>query len=184
MHQVLHLIVQLQEQVFFHGVLHCHDHLFLHHLLHEDLQFEVYFLLLSVIYYKMISKSTKDEKIFKLTQVSELLVNKPQVHYKSQIYYLFLIYIPLFEFLRTGPPTTGLLLSSFLNVLISEVANCIFIARPSSGTPLYCFIAFNASALLSKTTSAVPFQKKNKTKYNISIIIYFFIFLNIFTMLI
>ncbi len=39
---------------------------------------------------------------------------------------------------------------------ISDVVNCMFIARPSNGTPLYCFIALIASLLRSNMTSAVP----------------------------
>nr|KAF6314786.1 hypothetical protein mMyoMyo1_008580 [Myotis myotis] len=32
----------------------------------------------------------------------------------------------------------------------------MFMGRPSKGTPLYCFVAFRASAFRSKCTSAVP----------------------------
>lgn len=66
--------------------------------------------------------------------------------------------IPLFAFLLMGPPPPPAppMRPSLLILLISDVANWIVIARPSSGTPLYCFIAFTASALLSNTTSAVP----------------------------
>jgi len=40
--------------------------------------------------------------------------------------------------------------------LTSEVANWMFMGRPSNGTPLYCFIALMASLLRSKMTSADP----------------------------
>lgn len=46
---------------------------------------------------------------------------------------------------------------------ISEVVNCMFMARPSRGTPLYCFIALMASLLRSNMTSAVPSDRPERS---------------------
>lgn len=48
--------------------------------------------------------------------------------------------------------------------LTSDTANWMFIGRPSNGTPLYCFMAFTASARRSNTTSAVPRNYKTNKK--------------------
>ena len=45
----------------------------------------------------------------------------------------------------------------------SEEANWMLIARPSSGTPLYCFIALTASDFRSNVTSAVPRDRPERS---------------------
>jgi len=57
---------------------------------------------------------------------------------------------------RLGPTLADLgRAPSFIRVLASEAIS-IFMGRPSSGTPSYCFKALIASDLRSYTTSAVP----------------------------